>query len=133
MRASCDYHPWYPNVDPEFDEWGGALTLHQIADPLQEGDEEPAHYLARKQAQKEQARDRARYWARVAKQIEGKQAAYRQIRESRYRLTDLVDRFDRAARTLNSACCGCIPYNGHYTPHYWSPGQAAYRVERFLR
>src|SRR5438046_2527133 len=112
MRASCDYHPWYPNVDPDFDEWGGALTLHQIADPLQEGDEEPAHYLARVRAQNWQARLIASLAERAKALQAAKFAAHKQIRESRQRLAELVRRFDVAARMLNGACRGCIPYSG---------------------
>lgn len=133
MRASFDHYRWYPNVDPDFDEMGGELTLHQISDPLPEGDEEPAHYLARVQARWYQARYRARLVQQAAALQAAKNTAYKQIRESRYRLIDLSARFDVAARTLNSACCGCIPYNGYLTPSYWRAEVRPYRVEQFLR
>jgi hypothetical protein len=133
MRASCDYHPWYPNVDPDFDEWGGELTLHQIADPVPEGVEEPAHYLARVHARDYQARYRARLLKQADALREAKATAYQQIRESRRRLVLLAARFDRAARYLNGACRGCIPYNGIYTRNYWDSVQKPFRVEDFLR
>lgn len=135
MRASSA-HFWcssYPGVDPEFDEMGGELTLHQISDPVPEGDEDTAHYRGRMRAKQEQAD----YRARVRRQAEAlrvaKQEAHKQIREAQYRLIDLAARFHTASRQLNTACRGCIPYNGHYTPYYWSLGQAPYRVEQFLR
>jgi hypothetical protein len=133
MRASCDYHPWYPNVDPEFDEMGGELTLHQISDPLPAGDEEPASYLARKRARDNNARYYARSLERAAALQAAKNTAYQQIEESRHRLAVLVTRFDRAALSLNKVCNSCIPYNGYLTPNYWSSARAPYRVEDYLR
>jgi hypothetical protein len=133
MRASCDYHPWYPNVDPDFDEMGGELTLQQIADPLPGIDEEPRHYFARVRVRKdEQARYRRHVALREALRA-AKLTAHKQNLEDRYRLLDLTARFAVAARSLNAGCRGCIPYNGHLTPRYWEPAQAPYKVEAFLR
>jgi len=135
-RAGYDHYRWYPNVDPDFDELGGELTLQQIADPLPVCEGEAWEYLPYRRA-----KERARYQARLLKQAEQadalravKQAAHRQIREAWARLDALKVRYHAGARYLNHMCRGCIPYNGcNSPPEYWSSVRAPFKVEDFLK
>lgn len=126
------WHTTYPGVDPDFDEMGGELTLHQIADPVPMAHTEayPGQYR-RQHCGREWQKIRER-WNRFYDLESRLNQAWNRIalnnrNHIQYLAHQLVDirtkNYPRFVFHDNMRCNKCIPYNGSHTRDYWGTGQ----------
>lgn len=88
-------------IDPDFDDFGGLLSLAQIRDPV------PIYGERRLSEEEKEQRRR-----------------YRREQYARTKVaTDLVHASSGSVRFSDPECRRCVPYNGSHTPNYWNTGQ----------